>query len=131
MRKIDKDKLFFWCHWIILMLSLFVLCYLMSCSPNIPLTIKADFYVSTVTKTNNKCIKEKCNISIADNNVILKSLQYDLNVNSFTFVHYGNAYGLDQCGKEWEVMVGTMKKEPYLLLLKTDSVAILIGTQCY
>lgn len=131
MKKIDYDKLD-WYHWIIVVLSILGLLYLMSsCRVSEPFTIKADFYVSTITRTNNKCIKEECNISIANNNVILKSLQYDLDINSLKFIHYRNADGLDQYGKEWEVMVGTMQKEPYLLLLKTDSIAILVGTQCY
>lgn len=96
-----------------------------------PFIIKDNFYVSTITKTGNKCIKEKCNISIANNKVILESPQHNIEIGSFGFVHYGDAYGSDKNGKEWEVMVGTSEKEPYLLLLKTDSVAILIGTQCY
>lgn len=116
----------------IIVLFIIVVCIIMfSCRAIAPFTIRADFYISTITRKDNICIRDKCDIFIGDHEVMLKSTNYDIVVNKLVFGQMQGAVGKDQNGKEWEVLVSTMEKDPYLLLLKADTVAILIGAECY
>lgn len=99
--------------------------------PSRATVISADFFVSTVTGGGSGCVKQHCAISLANNEVMLASDQHNVIVNRFTFIQYLRATGVGTDGKEWEVLVGNLRKEPYLLLLKTDSIAILVGYECY
>lgn len=98
-------------------------------TPSRTTTINADFYVSNVLR--KICEKQQCNISISENEISLNSDQYSITINEFQFVAYHNAYGKDIQGKEWNVIVGNLKSEPYFMLLRSSDTIIVVGTECY
>ena len=95
------------------------------------MAMEADFFVSTITKDSNICKKERCLLSITNDKIQLHTDSKNIVIDQFVFVYHRDALGRDKHGKQWEVMVGNMRKEPYLLLLKSDAVAILVGYECY
>lgn len=118
-----------------LVLIIIILWLLSRCAnitePQRALHVRADFFVSTITKAGSVCVKEKCELSIANNEVCFLSNQHALIVDQLEFIQSRNAVGTGSDGKQWEVTVGTMRREPYLLLLKSNTVAILVGYECY
>lgn len=99
--------------------------------PTKALSLKADFFVSTITKDISICQKETCVLYISDDEVQLCTRETNLIVTEFAFGLNREAKGKDRYGVEWEIAVGNMHREPYLLILESDSVSILIGYKCY
>lgn len=88
-------------------------------------------YVSDITPQRTECTKQYCQIAIGETEIAFLSDNHGLIINSFKWVKFSDVMGLDQNKKPWEVMVGNMVKEPYIMLLKSDSLAILVGWECY
>lgn len=118
-----------------LILLLIILWLLTRCAvltePPRAFTVRADFFVTTVKDNIAVCHKERCEMAIANNKIELHTRDRFIVVDHLKFICYSWAVGLDQDGQEWEVMVGNMRKDPYILLLKSTTVAILVGYECY
>lgn len=101
------------------------------CAARQPMVVSADLYVSDITQQHTECTKQHCQIAIAETEIAFLSDNHALLINSFSWVHFSDVMGIDQNKVPWEVMVGNMVKEPYIMLLKSDSLAILVGWECY
>lgn len=99
--------------------------------PTRALSLRADFFVSTITKDTITCHKENCVLSIADDMVQFYTEKTNLVISELAFNLHREAIGSDRHGKQWRVVVDNMRREPYLLLLKSDTAAILVGYKCY
>jgi len=110
---------------IILVISLVIY----NCAPTKTFTTRADYYISDLREKS--CVREKCEINLADNEVSLISDSFYMIINQFRDIRYHYALGSDQNNKDWAITVGNTSREPYLLLLSNDSTKIVVGFQCY
>lgn len=105
--------------------------FISACAARQPMVISADLYVSDITRQRTECTKQYCQIAIGEKDIAFLSENHALLINCFSWVHFSDVMGMDQNKQPWEVMVGNMVKEPYIMLLKSDSLAILVGWECY
>ena len=105
---------------------------LASCaSLNAPFRFRGEMYVSVVKECGISCNRQMCDISIQNSSVAVKCPTITTTIDRFKNVRYGYAEGKDLQNKPFTVMAGKMKKEPYMLLIKSDSVCYIFGYQCY
>ena len=102
-----------------------------SCALGIPFKAKNDYYLSSITEKGITCTKENLNIYISNDSINLLSSSLNLNLNQFHSITYHNTLSYDRKNTEWEITIGNLRKEPYLLLIKNPEQAIIIGLQCY
>ena len=105
---------------------------LASCgSLNAPFRFRAEMYVSVIKECGISCNRQMCDISIDNSLVAVKCPTITTTIDRFKNVRYGYAEGKDLQNKPFTVMAGKMKKEPYMLVIKSDSVCYIFGYQCY
>jgi len=110
--------------------TLLLLCCLLlgSCATIIPHQLQADF---VVTYLHGEQIisssKQRVHFEYTYSSLHYTDSAHDITIPKLYFIGHNTAEGKDLKGILWTVTVGNMKKEPYFLVMRSDSLTIVAG----